>query len=135
MTLFQTLFPKFLIPVVLFALTLVSGFIMSRMGKPLNGVLFNVHKLIALGAVVLSVVQLVNLPGGSQSRAMLTAALALGGLCVLALFVSGALMSIGRLNYTTLHIVHAAVSVLLAVAFGFVLKTVGEALQHSFFIQ
>ena len=45
----------------LFILTLVFGFWVSRLGKPYNGVLFNVHKLIALGALVVTAIQMVNL--------------------------------------------------------------------------
>lgn len=52
---------KFTIPGIVFLLTLASGFWLSRGGKPLNGVIFNIHKLIALGAVVATAVQLFKL--------------------------------------------------------------------------
>jgi hypothetical protein len=43
---------QFMTPVILFLLTLVFGFWLSHAGKPYNGMLFNVHKLIALACVV-----------------------------------------------------------------------------------
>jgi hypothetical protein len=43
----------------LFSLFLfLSGFWLSRSGKPYNGIIFNIHKLIALTAVVLFVITL-----------------------------------------------------------------------------
>jgi hypothetical protein len=42
---------KFTLHGILFALTFAFGFGSSRAGKPYNGLLFNAHKLIALGAV------------------------------------------------------------------------------------
>jgi hypothetical protein len=44
----------FAVPGALFLLTLGSGFWLKRAGRLLNGALFNVHKLIALAALVLA---------------------------------------------------------------------------------
>ena len=43
---------KFLTPGIGFPVTLAFGFCMSRNGKPYNGILFNVHKRIALGLLI-----------------------------------------------------------------------------------
>jgi len=48
---------KFVTPGVLFILTLVFGFRLSRSGKPYHTQIFNIHKLIALAAVVVTAIQ------------------------------------------------------------------------------
>ena len=48
---------KLLTPGMIFLLTLASGLWLSRAGKPLKTGIFTVHKLIALAAVVVTVLQ------------------------------------------------------------------------------
>lgn len=107
---------KFSFPIILFLLTVAFGFWVSKVGKPYNGVLFNIHKLIALGAVVLAVIQLSKL--GVVGSPLLVVALILAGLCVVALFASGALMSIGKFDYALTLTVHRVAPVLLVIAAG-----------------
>lgn len=106
---------KFTLPGALFILTLAFGFWLSHLGKPYNGLLFNVHKLIALGAVVFAVVQMAKIPNLLTPLSLTAVGLALAALAVIALFVSGALMSAGKLDYAlmlTLHRVGLAVLVI-----------------------
>lgn len=106
-------------PALLFLLTLAFGFLLSRAGKPYNGLLFNVHKLLALGGAVVAVSQGVKLPSpAGSSLALLVGALILAALCVVALFASGALMSAGKLDYALLLAVHRAAPVLLVIVAG-----------------
>ena len=51
---------KVLTPGVLFILTLAFGVWLSRSGKPYNTLIFNIHKLIALAAVVVTAIQTFN---------------------------------------------------------------------------
>jgi len=88
-------------------LTLAFGVWLSRMGKPYNGVIFNIHKLCALAAVVLTAVpiyQALAAPGGLQILPVLL--IVLGVACVVALFASGALMSLDKWNYKILLALH-----------------------------
>lgn len=110
------IFSKFSLPVILFALTIAFGFWLSKVGKPYNGALFNVHKLIALGAVVLAVVQFSKT--GIAGSPLLIAALIAAGLCAAVLFASGALMSIGKWNYNVTLTVHRIVVILAVFASG-----------------
>lgn len=96
----------FVVPGIVFILTLAFGFWLSQSGRPYNSLLFNVHKLVALVAVIVTVVQLVRILKGADLSALLIALLALAALCVVALFVSGALMSAGQLDHTLLHTIH-----------------------------
>lgn len=92
--------------------TLVFGFWLSKSGKPYNGNLFNLHKLSALGAVVLAGYQAANVLRGMESGLAVVLLLVAAGLCILALFASGAMMSVGKLNYTMMLNAHRIASVL-----------------------
>ena len=107
---------RFVIPGILFLLTLGFGFWLSHAGKPLNVVLFNVHKLIALAAVVLAVIQTRNVLKDGEVQFVLIALIALTGLTVVALFATGALMSVNKPAYSTLLTIHKIASPLAVVA-------------------
>jgi hypothetical protein len=111
---------QFAVPGGLFILTLVFGFWLSRLGKPYNGILFNVHKLIALGAVVVTAIQMVKLLRGMETQALVTVLLVVAALCVIALFVSGALMSAGKQEYNLMLAIHRAAPFALVVGLGLV---------------
>jgi hypothetical protein len=108
-------FTKFIIPGIAFLLTLVFGFWLSNAGKPYNGILFNIHKLIALGAVIVVVVQLAQTLKTVNVLAVIVA-LVLAAICVIALFASGALMSAGKLDYALMLTVHRIAPAVLVVA-------------------
>lgn len=98
---------QFTIPGVAFALTLAFGFWLSRAGKPYNGLIFNGHKLIALAAVIITVIQLIGIFRNNEPLApILFVLLVLAALSVVALFVSGALMSANKLDYAWLRSIH-----------------------------
>ena len=105
----------------LFILTLAFGFWLSHLGKPYNGILFNVHKLIALGAVVVTAIQMVKLLRGMETRVHVIVLLVVGALCVIALFASGALMSAGKLEYNLMLAIHRVAPFVLAVGLGLVM--------------
>jgi hypothetical protein len=111
---------QFAVPSGLFILTLVFGFWLSRLGKPYNGILFNVHKLIALGAVVVTAIQMVKLLRGMEIQALVIVLLVVAALCVIALFVSGALMSAGKLEYNLMLAIHRVASFVLVTGLGLV---------------
>ncbi|MHC1782031.1 MAG: hypothetical protein AB9891_04575 [Anaerolineaceae bacterium] len=97
---------KFLAPGIILVLTIVSGFWLSHTAKPLNTAIFTIHKLIGLAAVILTVIQLRNQLLSMTVQSVIILFLILGGLSVLALFASGALMSIGKMDYNLMHTVH-----------------------------
>jgi hypothetical protein len=96
----------FLIPGLIFLLTLASGFWLSRAGKPLKTGIVTVHKLIALAAVILTVIRTYGALTTMDVQAILIALLAVIGLCAVTLFVTGALMSANKPGYGGLLTVH-----------------------------
>ncbi|MDL1910475.1 hypothetical protein FBQ81_07245 [Chloroflexi bacterium CFX6] len=97
---------KFIVPGILFLLTLVFDFWLSRLGKPYNALVFNVHKLIALGAVIFAVLQAYNLLKGAGVQSVVVALVAVCIVCVISLFTTGAFMSIGNLPHAPLLTIH-----------------------------
>jgi len=82
---------------VLFLLTLLSGVWLSHFGKPLNTAIFTLHKLIALATVVVIAVSVYNLYRIADIHAILVPAVVVAtGLLFLALFVTGALLSLEK---------------------------------------
>ena len=90
---------NFILPAIIFLLTLAFGLLLSRSGKPYNGILFNIHKLIALGTVVLTALRVTDVLKGAQTGSLVIVLLCMAGICILALFISGALMSLGKRGY------------------------------------
>lgn len=118
---------KFTLPGVLLLLTLGFGFWVSRLGKPYNPALFNIHKLLALGAVVLAVIQFTQALNGTLTQAWILILLILAAVCAAALFASGALMSAGKLSYSAMLLVHQAAPVLLVLSLGGALYLLARA--------
>lgn len=118
---------RFVTPIILFLMALVFGFWLSHAGKPYNGLLFNIHKLIALVCVVLLGIQfsktLYTPQQGwiSNPPLLLILLLAVSALCVIALFVSGALMSAGKLDFALMLTIHRITPVVLVIGLGLVM--------------
>ena len=107
---------KFVLPGIAFVLTLAFGFWVSHLGRPYNGLLFNVHKLIALGAVIATIVQLTKVLKNANALVLIIVLLVVAALCVIALFASGAFLSIGNVDYGLMLTVHRIAPVLLVTA-------------------
>jgi len=97
---------KFFTPIIGFFITVTFGFWLSKIGKPYNGILFNVHKLIALGTVILTSVEVYKLLKVMEPQALLILSIVVAVICVLALFASGAFLSIGNVKYKTVKLIH-----------------------------
>jgi uncharacterized membrane protein YadS len=106
----------FAIPIITFLLTLAFGVWLSNSGKPYNGILFNVHKLIALGAAVLTAVQLFRVLKDTGIQVIPILLIVIAFVCVIALFATGALMSMEKMSYEAMLTIHRLAPVLAAVA-------------------
>ena len=86
---------KLLLCGLLFLLTLLSGVLLSHSGKPYPTLIFNVHKLIAVGTVVVIGINVYRLyPTMSLPAFLGLAIIALTGVLFLALIVTGGLLSL-----------------------------------------
>ena len=106
---------KFLAPAILLLLTLAFGVWLSLSGKPYNAILFNIHKLAALAAVVVMAIQLYWLLKRIPIQVPPIVLIIVAGLCVLVLFLSGAMMSAGKPDYPMMLSIHRKAIILLVV--------------------
>jgi hypothetical protein len=104
------------IPGLLFLLTLGFGVWLGLSGKPYNGLLLNVHKFIALGAVIVMGIRLYQASQTVAIQAVLIALIVLAILCVVALFTTCAMLSLGKLPYRLMRAIHSLASVLAVIA-------------------
>lgn len=93
-------------PIIGFLLTVAFGFWLGKIGKPYNGILFNIHKLVALGTVILASTQVYRVLKLTEPGILLVFSMTAMAICVLALFVSGAVLSIGNVKYKTAKLAH-----------------------------
>lgn len=91
---------------VLFLLTFAFGLWLSHAGKPYSSLLFNIHKLIALGAVIVTAITVYQARANVTIGSFTFTAVVATGLLFVALFVSGALLSIGQPDSAAILIVH-----------------------------
>jgi hypothetical protein len=97
---------SFRTPIIGFLVTVVFGFWLGKIGKPCNDILFNIHKLIALGIVIIASLQVYKIFKVIEPKSLLLVSLIGVVICVLALFASGAFLSIGNVKYETAKLVH-----------------------------
>jgi hypothetical protein len=97
---------KFFIPIIGFLITVAFGFWLGMIGKPYNDVLFNIHKLIALGIVILTSLQVYKIFKVIEPQSLLIISLIGMAICILVLFASGAFLSIGNVKYETVKLIH-----------------------------
>jgi hypothetical protein len=112
----NTIDSQILITGLLFVFTVGFGVWLSRAGKPYNSLLFNVHKLVALGAVISAAVTLYPLRTGVDVTALALGAIVLTGLLILGLFISGALLRIGKPDHVAILMVHRVAPLLVTVS-------------------
>ena len=91
---------------VLFLLTIACGVWLSHAGKPYSSLLFNIHKIIALGTVIVTAITVYQARAAVTIGSLTFVASAATGLLCVALFVSGALLSIGQPDAAAILIVH-----------------------------
>jgi len=80
----------------LFLLTIVTGIWLSNSGKPLNTLIFNIHKFTALASVIFIAIVIRNLFKNVEINHVILTLIIVTGLFVLTLFISGALLSLGK---------------------------------------
>jgi hypothetical protein len=85
---------------------MIFGVWLSNLGKPYNGILFNIHKLMALGAVIITAMQISDIFKVAEIPTLINVLIVLAALSVISLFTTGAFMSIGKFNYEIILSIH-----------------------------
>lgn len=96
----------------LFLLMILSGVWLTHTGKPYSPVLFNVHKILSLAAVVLAGIQAYSLFRQASTGSLETTLLILAAVLFLILIITGGLLSEDLKVYDLLRSVHRITPVL-----------------------
>jgi hypothetical protein len=102
--------PKIVGSVVGFVVIVISGIVTSSLGKPYNPAVFGLHKIAAVGTIVLLVTIIRALLKTVEPGRMAPFVFAITGLLFLGLIVSGALLALSVGPAVVLH-VHQAIPV------------------------
>lgn len=97
---------------VFFLLIIITGFWLSRTGKPYSAVLFNIHKLIALAALVLLVVSYTQAHKASPLTMLQWGVAALTLVCFVAAMISGGLLNLEKPLTGSLLVMHRVLPLL-----------------------
>ncbi len=114
---------KIFLPIILFILTIAAGFWVSKNGKPYNTGIFTLHKLLALAAVILAAIVIAGLVKAVPLQSVIILLLVMASLSVVALFATGALMSIQKTVDSVWLFIHRIAPFLLASSVGTILYT------------
>lgn len=91
---------------VLLVLTLASGLWLSLSGKPYSTAIFTIHKLIALGAVIVTGITINGVRAGAPMPVPAVIALIAAALLIVSLAASGALLSTSTPENGMMLLVH-----------------------------
>ena len=95
-----------------FLLAIITGIWLSNYGKPLNTTIFTIHKLIALGSVIFIAMVIRNLLKNVEINNVILTLIIVTGFSVLVLFVSGALLSLGKPLNNIILTIHSVTPIL-----------------------
>lgn len=106
---------------ILLGTTIGSGIWLHNLGKPLNSLVFTLHKLIALGVVIFGGINIVQRMKGMELSVGWIILFFLAILSVLILFVTGALLSMDKPYHQTLLLIHKLVTGTLLISGGIII--------------
>lgn len=95
-----------LIAIIIFSVIIFTGYWLKMTGKPYSSIVFTIHKLTALVFAVLITRDVIK---GNAAGWELAAAIA-GGLAIIALFISGALLSLEKKMPDAFKMLHHIIS-------------------------
>lgn len=129
----NTVTSKLVVIGLLFLVTLVTGVVLGLMGKPLNTAVFTIHKLAAMGGIILLAVNFIKLNKAVDVNAISLAMIVVTGLLFLSLIVSGAFLSFEKPALQIFVRLHQIVPVLALVSavVSVYLLIGGEALSRA----
>ncbi|MFC2137237.1 hypothetical protein ACFLTE_03580 [Bacteroidota bacterium] len=102
---------------VLFILIALSGIWLSKLGRPLNNGVFTIHKLITVGTIILLVISTIKQHIFSQTVKIENIILLISGVALTISFITGALLSFGKLVNKFILTIHKISPIILIISF------------------
>ncbi|MBN2677192.1 MAG: hypothetical protein JXR32_03895 [Anaerolineaceae bacterium] len=112
---------KFLIVGGCFIFILITGFLLSRAGKPFNGLLLTIHKLISVGAFVYLIITIINIHKQAPLSLQEMIACLVCGVFFLTLIATGGILSAMKNAPEVVHTIHQIMPYLVILSTGITL--------------
>ena len=110
---------RFILPCILLVFSIITGFWLSKKGRPLNNAVFSLHKIIAVAAIVFIAMQIYReWKGGGLHDFAFLSIIATGFLFFIVL-VSGAFLSFDKFANIVLRIIHRFAAILFTAGVAF----------------
>lgn len=106
---------KLIITGSIFIITGVTGIILSRLGKPYNAAMFNLHKLIALAVLVYAIMLSIKLFKGTEEDKIMMFLLPVIILLSIGAFISGGILSAKAEPGEIILKIHKFISIIISV--------------------
>ena len=97
---------RIVITAVLFLAMIISGVVLSKTGRPLNNLLFTIHKLVVIAAIIFMIYTVYLLQKNLELHSLELILIITTGLLLLITFVTGALLSFEKLVSEALQVIH-----------------------------
>ena len=98
---------------ILYILILMSGFFLSRLGRPLNTAVFTIHKLVSIAAVIVLLMTIIQINRTTPLNGLTWAALVATGIFFLGEMISGGFLSFDNFNTKYILTIHRILPVLI----------------------
>ena len=115
---------RFIPSAILFLVIIGFGIWVSRLGKPYHGLLFNIHKLIALGAVILTGARIWRMDPLNEFSRSVIIPLAIAVIFVMSMFATGAIMSIREGETKIPLLIHQIGPIIITLSIGLAVYTI-----------
>ena len=102
----RTIEVRIIINAILVLITIISGIWLSRLGRPLNTPLFTVHKIIAILAIVLTVIIIYQLQKNIDLTNTVLVLIIVSAVFFILAFVTGALLSFDKFAVGIIRMIH-----------------------------
>ncbi len=111
----ESLSSKIVFASIAFILMIISGIILSRLGHPLNKILFAFHKIFSLATIVLLVMVAISFLKLDERNLKILSLFYVAAGVLLISFISGALLSFEKVMPPFVTIIHRISSVLVVI--------------------
>ena len=107
---------------IIFILAIISGIWVTRTGRPLNNVIFTIHKLIALTSLVLMIIIVKKMSSGLEIPPSTMIWIVATWVLFAAMVATGGVLSFDKLAHRAIKVTHAILPVLTLISAGISMK-------------
>ncbi len=109
---------------IVFFLAIISGVWVTRTGRPLNNLIFTIHKLIALTSLVLTAIIVKKMSSGLEIPSSIMIWIVITWVLFAAMVVTGGALSFDKLAHRAIRVTHSILPLLTVISAGISFKLI-----------